>query len=99
MITSINLKKELHELIEGITDENLLKALRLILAFRKPAVEDKTKTNSSPSSFSKITLPNGAQISVTPGDSSVETSELFGIWKDHPITTEELRKKAWEGRT
>jgi hypothetical protein len=35
---------------------------------------------------------------VTPGDPSIDTTELFGIWKEHPEVLEPLRNTAWGGR-
>lgn len=37
-----------------------------------------------------------AQPFIVKGDESIDTTELFGIWKDNPRTLEDIRTKAWK---
>ncbi len=39
---------------------------------------------------------NHSYPSVTKGDKSIDTQDLFGIWKKKPRTLAEIRSKAWE---
>lgn len=32
---------------------------------------------------------------ITKGDKSIDPTPLFGIWKDHPRSLEEIRKENW----
>lgn len=32
------------------------------------------------------------------GENPEQIKEMFGIWKDNPLTLEELRKQAWNNR-
>lgn len=43
----------------------------------------------------KITATS-ADSSITPGDKSIDPSELFGMWKDKPRTLEQIRKEGWK---
>ncbi|MEK7254266.1 MAG: hypothetical protein AAB316_05940 [Bacteroidota bacterium] len=103
MEATLELKKELHELIEGIADEQILKVIRqAVLPYkkfvRKPVVNGSTDIQTKKRNLVKVTFPNGSEAYITPGDPTVDTSDLVGIWKDNPITAEELRQKAWGGR-
>lgn len=98
MASTTGLKKQLHELIESASDEQVLEAVHDLLTQPKSAAQKKRTVTKAAFQLEKMTLPNGKVIFVTPGNPEVETTELFGIWKNHPITAEELRKKAWGNR-
>ena len=45
----------------------------------------------------KINLPQKKLTpSITRGDKSIDSTTLFGIWKDAPRTLEQIRKIGWE---
>lgn len=92
-----SIKDEIHELIEVTTDEQLLNAIKVILSSHLP-MPSKGKAKKFQPALKQTVLPNGRTIFVTPGDPSIDTAELFGIWKEHPEMLETLRNTAWGGR-
>jgi hypothetical protein len=46
----------------------------------------------------RIDFSNKKEIepTITKGDKSINPTELFGIWKDSPKTTEDLRSNNWK---
>lgn len=92
------IKKVLHELIEVTTDERLLKAVHVILTSQSKVFAKPKTAKTGKAKIEKLILPNGRTVLVTLGDPTVDTSELFGIWKDTPEIIETLRKTAWGGR-
>lgn len=91
------IKEELHELIEVTSDEQLLHAVKVILSSQNRKQEASIEKNEEDEP-QKIILPNGQAAYITPGNPSVDASDLFGIWKDTPEIMEKLRKTAWGGR-
>jgi hypothetical protein len=92
-----SIKDEIHELIDVTTDEQLLNAVKVILSSNLPMPSKGNGKKSRPVLSTKV-LPNGRTIFVTPGDPSIDATELFGIWKEHPEMLETLRNTAWGGR-
>ena len=92
-----SIKDEIHELIEVTTNEQLLNAVKVILSSHLP-VPPKGKAKKNRPTLKQTVLPNGRTIFVTPGDPSIDATELFGIWKEQPEMLETLRKTAWGGR-
>ncbi|GEM_PF-2307623 len=92
-----SIKQEIHDLIEVTTDEQLLNAVKVILSTHLP-MPSKANGKKTRLALTKKVLPNGRTIFVTPGDPSIDTTELFGIWKEQPEMLETLRKTAWGGR-
>lgn len=88
-----SIKQEINDLVAMTTDEQLLIAVKVILSSQLPATGKKAKP-----SMKRMLLPNGRTVFVTPGDPTIDASELFGIWKDNPEIMETLRKTAWGGR-
>ena len=37
-----------------------------------------------------------SQPEITPGDKSIDSSDLFGIWQEQPKDLTEIRKQAWQ---
>lgn len=92
------IKKELHDLIEGTTDEQLLNAIKVILTTQGAVISKLPASKKGVLTTKKMVLPNGREIFVTPGDPNMDTAELFGIWKDNPEILNTLRASAWGGR-
>lgn len=88
-----SIKQEINDLVAMTTDEQLLIAVKVILSSQLPATGKKAKPI-----MKQMLLPNGRTVFVTPGDPSIDASELFGIWKDNLEIMENLRKTAWGGR-
>jgi hypothetical protein len=88
-----SIKQEINDLVAMTTDEQLLIAVKVILSSQLPTAGKKAK-----SSMKQVLLPNGRTVFMTPGDPTIDASELFGIWKDRPEIMATLWKTAWGGR-
>jgi hypothetical protein len=40
--------------------------------------------------------PSASQPTIIRGDKMLDPTQLFGIWKDNPRTTEQIRSTAWK---